>query len=226
MPGTLVRGSDKNGRVRVRPVTPEALVAELAARIADLPSPGPSGWVRVAVDGADAAAPGRLADALVVPLRERGHPTVRVRAEDHLRPASLRLERGRDEPDSFLDDWLDTDGLMREVLAPLDEGGSGRVRPVRFDVQADRASRADFQSVPPGTVLLLSGPVLLGRGLPLELTVHLSLGPGALARRTPAELAWTLPAYARYAEEVDPAAWADVVVRWDDPRHPAVVERD
>jgi hypothetical protein len=56
--------------------------------------------------------------------------------------------------------------------------------------------------------------------------VHLSLGPGALARRTPVELAWTLPAYDRYADEVDPAAWADVVVRWDDPRHPALVERD
>ncbi len=221
-----MRGSDKNERVRVRPVTPEALVAALAGRNADWPAPGCTGWVRVAVDGADAAAPGRLADALVTPLRERGRPTVRVRASDHLRPASLRFERGRDDPDSFLDDWLDADGLVREVLAPLAEGGSGRVRPVRFDAEADRASREEFQTVAPGTVLLLSGPVLLGRGLPLDLTVHLSLGAGALARRTPAELAWTLPAYDRYADEVDPAAWADVVVRWDDPRHPAIVERD
>jgi hypothetical protein len=94
---------------------------------------------------------------------------------------------------------------------------------VRFDVGTDRASRSGFQTVPPDAVLLLSGPLLLGRGLPLELTVHLALGPAALTRRTPPDLAWTLPAYARYAEEVDPAAWADVVVRWDDLRHPAVV---
>lgn len=225
MAGNLRRGSDKNERVRIRPASFDTLVEHLVAVVADLPGVGPGGWARVAVDGADAAAPGRLADALVAPLRELGRPTLRVRAEDHLRPASLRFERGRDDPDSFLDDWLDVDGVVREVLAPLGEGGSGRVRPVRFDARADRASREGFQTVAPKTVLLLSGPVLLGRGLPLELTVHLSLGPGALARRTPAALAWTLPAYDRYAEEVDPAAWADVVVRWDDPRHPAIVER-
>jgi hypothetical protein len=74
-------------------------------------------------------------------------------------------------------------------------------------------------------VLLLSGPLLLGHGLPLELTVHVELSPAALARRTPAELAWTLPAYERYAREVDPAAWVDVLVRADDPRHPAIVDR-
>jgi hypothetical protein len=206
--------------VRIRPVSPDTLVEEIAQRASE-----PAGWVRLAVDGADAAHPDRLADALGSRLRARGRPTVRVRAEDHLRPASLRLERGREDPESFYDDWLDAEGLIREVLAPLDPGGSGRIRPVRFDARADRASRTAFDTVPARTVLILSGPLLLGRGLPLELAVHLELSPAALARRTPVELAWTLPAYARYAAEVDPAAWADVVVRVDDPRHPAVVER-
>ncbi|RRR70113.1 uridine kinase, partial [Streptomyces sp. RP5T] len=32
---------------------------------------------------------------------------------------------------------------------------------------------------------------------------------------------WTLPAYERYAEETDPVGTADVLVRADDPRHPA-----
>ena len=68
--------------------------------------------------------PGPLADALVDPLRVRGHPVVRVRAADQLRPASLRLERGRTDPDSFYDDWLDADGLRREVLDPLGPGGA------------------------------------------------------------------------------------------------------
>ena len=74
-------------------------------------------------------------------------------------------------------------------------------------------------------MLILSGPLLLGRGLPLDLTVHLELSPGALARRTPPELAWTLPAYARYRDGGRPGRpLADVVVRMDDPRHPAIVD--
>jgi hypothetical protein len=206
--------------MRIRPVSPDALVEDLAVRVVAL-----DGWVRVAVDGADAARPADLADALVDPLRQLGRAALRVRAEDQLRPASLRYERGRTDPDSFYDDWLDASGLAREVLDPLGVDGTGRIRPIRWDADADRASRTDFIEVPPGGVVIVSGPLLLGRGLPFELTVHLDLSPGALARRTPPELAWTLPAYARYAEEVDPTAFADVVVRADDPRHPAVVER-
>lgn len=206
--------------MRLRPVTPELLVAELADRIAGLAAG--ARWVRVAVDGADAAGPDELADALVDPLRVRGHAALRVRSRDQLRPASLRFERGRTDPDSFYDDWLDVDGLLREVLDPLEPDGDGLVRPVRWDTAADRAARTAPQPVPPGGVVILSGPLLLGRWLPFELTVHLELSAGALRRRTPAELAWTLPAYERYVEEIDPAAAADVVVRLDDPRHPAV----
>jgi hypothetical protein len=220
------------GCVRIRPVTPSALVAELVDQIDALP-----GRVRVAVDGADAARPGDLADALVPGLRARGRQTVRVLAADHLRPASLRYERGRADPDSFYDDWLDAAGLAREVLAPLDPGGSGRIRPVRFDATTDRASRTGFTTLAADAVVVLSGPLLLGRGLPLDLTIHCELSAAALVRRTPAELAWTLPAYERYRDEVSPASWADVmggrsmggvhiVVRADDPRHPAVVENE
>jgi hypothetical protein len=46
--------------------------------------------------------------------------------------------------------------------------------------------------------------------------------PAALRRRTDPADRWTLPAYDRYADEVSPAGWADVVVRADDPDHPAV----
>jgi len=55
--------------------------------------------------------------------------------------------------------------------------------------------------------------------------VHLSLSAAALARRTPAADAWTLPAFARYEDEVRPGVVADVVVKVDDPRHPALVDR-
>ncbi len=106
--------SRQNGRMRIRPVSPDVLVDDLADRVARRP-----GWVRVAIDGAEASQPAALADALVAPLRLRGRETVRVRTEDHLRPASLRFERGRTDPDSFYDDWLDAEGLVREVLEPL-----------------------------------------------------------------------------------------------------------
>jgi hypothetical protein len=202
----------------IRPLTPEALTDEIVAAV-DAAGPG---HVRVLVDGAPPARPDLLADGLVDPLRVRSRPVVRVSAWDFLRPASVRLERGRTDPDSFYDDWLDAGGLVREVLAPLDAGGSGRVLPRLWDVGVDRAARAERIELPASGVVVVDGPLLLGRGLPAELTVHLALSATVLARRTPADEAWTLPAYARYTDEVDPLAVADLVVRADHPERPAL----
>jgi hypothetical protein len=211
------------GVMRVRPITPELLVEEVADRIAALEA-GP--WLRVAVDGAPAARPGAFADALVDPLRVRGRPVVRVSAWDFLRPASVRLEHGHRDVYAYYEGWLDEGGLRREVLDRVDpDGGTGRVLPSLWDAAADRATRAPYVDVPPGGVVLLDGFLLLGRWLPFELTVHLSLSAPALARRTPPEEHWTLPAYARYEAEAAPTETADVVARVDDPRHPALVER-
>ncbi|GAA2071227.1 uridine kinase [Actinomadura alba] len=207
--------------MRIRPISPSLLVDELADRIARTPR---SSWARVAVDGAPAAEPGGLADALVGPLRLRGREVLRVSADDFLRAASLRLEYGRTDPDALYTGWLDAGALVREVLGPLEPGGSGRVLPSLWDSVADRATRAPYVTLSPGGVLLLDGALLLGRGLPLDFAVHLWLSPGALLRRTPDELRWTLPAYERYERETGPAQVADAVVRVDDPRHPALAE--
>src|SRR4051812_2228910 len=110
--------------MRVRPVSIEGLVEELADRLA---ATGQPGRLRVAVDGPPAAGPAAFADALVAPLRVRGRPAVRVRTDDFLRPASVRLEFGRTNPDSFYLGWLDDAGLRREVLDPAGPAGSGRV---------------------------------------------------------------------------------------------------
>jgi hypothetical protein len=67
--------------------------------------------------------------------------------------------------------------------------------------------------------------LLIRLGLPLDLTVHLELSPAALARRTADEDDWTLDAYQRYRDEVGPTLIADVAVRVDDARHPALLER-
>ncbi|HEU5160936.1 MAG TPA: uridine kinase [Streptosporangiaceae bacterium] len=207
--------------MRARPISPSLLVDELAERIAPLRR---TSWTRVAIDGAPAARPGELADALVDPLRVRGRAALRVSAGDFLRPASLRLEYGRDDPDLYYTDWLDTGGLIREVLAPLGPGGTGRVLPALWDSAVDRAARADYRTLPAGGVVVLDGTLLLGRGLPLDYVVHLWMSPAALARRTDPGRLWTLPAYARYEDEVAPARVADAVVRVDDPRRPALVE--
>lgn len=200
--------------MKVRPLTPETLVADLVQRIEARPR---DGWTRVIVDGARAARPGELADALVDPLRALGRPVQRVSTEDFLRPASVRLEHGHTDPGAYHDDWLDVRGLHREVLSPLDPGGTGRVLPSLWNAATDRASRADYVTLPGGGVLVLDGTLLLDRDLPAELTVHLWLSPSALARQTEPEWQWTLPAYERY--EPNP----DVLVRYDHADRPALV---
>lgn len=211
--------------MRVRPVSREALVAELAEHLAgrgaDAGAAG--GRLRVAIDGAPAADPAGLADALVDPLRVHGRPALHISTDDFLRPASLRLELGRTNPDAFYAGWVDEAGLRREVLDPSAPGGTGRILPSLWNPDTDRASRAPYQLLPAGGVVLVSGALLLGAGLSFDVTVHLELSAAALARRTAPEQQWTLPAFARYDDEVDPGGLADVVVRLDDPRRPAVV---
>ncbi|WP_436232599.1 uridine kinase [Actinacidiphila alni] len=203
--------------VQLTPITWTRLADGLAERIARTPGP----WWRVAVDGADAARPGDLADAVAAALPALGHRALRVRAADFLRPASLRYEYGHEDADAYYQLWLDTGALRREVLDPLAPDGSGRVLPSLWDAEADRATRAAYVQLPPGGVLVLDGPLLLGQGLPFDLTVHLRLSPAALERRTPEADRWTLPAFDRYDREALPERTADVLVRADDPRRPA-----
>ncbi|WP_371615328.1 uridine kinase [Streptomyces sp. NBC_00454] len=182
---------------------------------------GEGAWRRVCVDGAPAARTGVLAEELAGALRLRGSAVQVVAAEGFLRPASLRFEFGREDVDSYLGGWYDTAALWREVFGPTDPGGTGRVLPDLWDPVTDRATRSPYVELPPGGVLIVHGPLLLGHWFPFDLSVHISLSPGALARRTEESARWTLPAFARYEAETGPAALADVLVRADDPRHPA-----
>lgn len=224
--------------MRAQPISPALLVEHIADRItrpeagrdAAGPAAGPAGggaseWTTVALDGAPPAGADGLADRLAAELRLRGRAALRVRTAHFLRPASLRLELGRADPDLFYTEWLDVRALLREVFGPVRPGGTGRVLPALWDAGADRALRADYVDLPSGGVLLVDGAFLLGGPLPFDLAVHLWLSPAALARRTPAEEAWTLPAYARYEEEALPRQTADIVVRCDDPARPALVSQ-
>lgn len=203
----------------IAPLTPDALLDRLTEAVHELRVPD-EGSVRVLVDGAAAARPDTWADGLVDRLRALSRPVLRVSAWDFLRPASVRLERGRTDPDAFYDDWLDAGALVREVLAPALVGKP--LLPRLWDTATDRAVRVDRVPFGPGGVVLVDGPLLLGRGLPAELEVHVAMSPAALVRRTPDAEVWTLPAYARYEEEVNPGALAGLVVLADHPDRPAL----
>ena len=152
-----------------------------------------------------------------------GRTAVVVPAGGFYRPASLRLEHGRTDPDARYTDWLDAGALTREVLAPVGPGGTGQYLPVLWDLERDRAARARPRTMSAGGILLLPGALLQGVGLAFDVVVHLRMSPAARRRLTPPEQAWELPAFDRYDDEVDPALLADAVVLADHPDRPALV---
>ncbi|MET9509364.1 uridine kinase [Streptomyces flavidovirens] len=209
--------------MRFEAITWERLTAALADHLGGAEADGQpsSPWLKVAVDGAPAARTGEVAERLAEALRLRGRTVLVVGTEGFLRPASLRYEFGKEDAGSYYDGWFDIGALWREVFGPLEPGGSGRVLPDLWDPSTDRATRSPYVQLPPGGVLLLHGPMLLRHWFPFDLTVHVRLSAGALERRTEAGAKWTLPALARYEREAEPGEAADVLVRADDPRHPA-----
>lgn len=176
----------------------------------------------------DAAVPSdglRLADAVAEQVRAAGRPVARVRSADFLRPRSVRLELGEDDPDSYYDRWFDHGALRREVLDPLGRGGSMAWLPTLWDADADRATRADRRDAAPGTVAVVDGPFLLRWELAdaFDVSVHLQVSDAAQARRLPGDAATTSGGWRRYQEKTDPAARAMFVVRMEDPLRPALV---
>ena len=135
------------------------------------------------------------------------------------RDAALRLEHGREDVLSYLS-WLDADALRREVLDAVVRSGS--YLPSLRDPVSNRSTREPPRPAAPELVLLVSGSLLLRHGLPFDRTIHLTLSAPARARRTDAHQQWTLPAYDDYDARVHPSAYADAVVKLDDPNHPAL----
>ena len=175
----------------------------------------------MALDGPYCARPAELADAIAHGLRAQGRAAAVVRAESFWRDASVRLEYGHTDEEAYFDGWLDRESVTREVLDPLGPGGSQTYLPALRDPGTNRSIRSEPQALHAPAVLLLAGDLLLGRGLPMDLSIHLALSATAVARRTPPERQWTLSALARYESASDPAGIADIVVSWNDPARPA-----
>lgn len=164
----------------------------------------------------------RLADDVAGLLRTAGLAVLRASREAFVRPRSIRLEHGAD-PDAPWERWYDDAGLRRELLDPLGPRGSMQAARSLWDARTDRATREPRREAPPGAVAVVDGPFLLRWELAdaFDLVVHLQTSAAAIARR-----GGPGPSWARYLDEVDPAARAWLVVRHDDPRHPAVVHQD
>ncbi|WP_339574277.1 hypothetical protein [Pseudokineococcus basanitobsidens] len=185
--------------------------------------------MRVGVDAAVPADGLLVADAVADALAAEGVGVLRVRAEDFLRPRSVRLSRGPADPDAGYEAWTDHLALRREVLDPLGPGGSGRWLPTLWDPGRDRATRAPREVAAPGSVLVLDGPFLLRweTADAIDLGVHLDVSAAAVRRRLQGDDAdRVVGAWARYLAETDPAPRADLVVRAEDPRRPALLTGD
>ena len=197
-----------------RPLAPDAIVGHIAQEVSRR-----GGAARVAVDGAPPTDPVAVAEAVAEALRHGGRAAEVVQASSFWKDASLRYERGREDAEEYLS-WLDADALRREALDPFAQSGQ-YLRSLR-DPATNRSTHEPPRVTAPDTVLIVAGQFLLGRGLPFECTVHLSLSPAALDRRTATAQRWTLPAFGRYDAEAVPGEAADIVIKLDDPRHPAL----
>lgn len=201
---------------RFSPTTPDAVVDLVVDRIATL-----EGRCVVAVDGADAASPITLADNVSGRLRASGRAAAVISLHGWVRPASLRLEYGHEDELSYRTMWFDYDGLRREVLESLRR--HGRWLPAIWDERTDRSARVSMVDASENQVILVAGPMLLGRGLNFDLTVAATLTERTASRLTPEDQRWTVPALTTHAAQSEPA---DIEVKMDHPDRPALlVER-
>jgi hypothetical protein len=143
-----------------------------------------------------------------------------VQLKDFLLPASQRLEFGREDSNSYRDRWFDFGALAREVLDPLGAPGAAQWLPRLRDPETDRSVRTQRQPAPDGLVLLVAGPMLLGRWLDFDLSVALEVDARVLRERTPPELAFTVEGVLEHDKENREEP--DILVRYNHPDRPAV----
>nr|WP_256985388.1 hypothetical protein [Rhodococcus sp. 06-1059B-a] len=197
------------------PIFPELLARAVTDRI-------PHGRRAIGViDGVDAAGPVDFAGTVRDLVGASGRRCDVIDLHDYVRPASLRFEYSRTDELTYRTAWFDFAAVEREVVAPMRPGGRGTFLPRLWDEMADRSARASLVDAAPDHVLLIAGPTALGRIPDAAVTVHLKISEATMRRRTPEADAWTV---APLLEFYDEAPTADVVVRWDHPDRPAILQ--
>lgn len=195
------------------PSTPQGLAGQVAALCTSHPA-----VTVVAVDGADCARPVELATLIGTAVEALDRPSAVVSLHDYIRPASLRLEFGHEDPLSYRSMWFDYDALDREVVTAARTHRTWLPR--LWDEASDRSARSPREDVHERHVIIVSGPMLLGRGLGFDITVRLDMSEAALRRHTPLAEMWTVDALLEHQHTV--TEHADLDVRYDHPARPAV----
>lgn len=191
---------------------------------------------RVGVDGVDGTGTTVLAADLARLLRDGGREVVHAGADDFLHPRAVRYRRGRDDPEGFYRDSVDTGALRRELLEALGPAGTDRYRTRVHDLATDRPVHGPGQQAGAHAVLVVDGIFLQAPAVRphLDLVVFLQASfPATFARmavRDGCPPDPDDPANARYRQgqqlyldEVDPAARADVLVDVEDVRRPRLL---
>ncbi len=205
--------------MRFAPVSPSRLVDELADRIFSH-SPG---RVRVGLDGFAETGVADIADQVAQVLTVRGRQVVRASTRWWWRAAALRLEFGRQDPDSLLTGWVDAAALNRELLEPLADGAAGRFLDRLRDPDTDRSVRRPYLSASESAIVLLDGPFLGAADLRLDLRIAFEVSIGTLRRGLPEERSWWAPVYERYRrDEHQRRRQLDIIVAFDHPTRPAL----
>ncbi|WP_230091146.1 hypothetical protein [Rhodococcus sp. AQ5-07] len=198
------------------PSTPLALAEQIATLTGSFPS-----VAVVAIDGPDCAQPSRLAELVRAAVESHSRPSAVVSLHDYVRPASLRYEFGHEDALSYRTIWFDYPALDREVIT------AARTKraflPKLWDEPTDRSARSTRVPVHERAVIVIAGPMLLGRGLEFDVSVRLDMSEPAMRRHTPEADLWTVDALLEHRSEVSEEV--DFEVRYDHPARPAVRSR-
>jgi uridine kinase len=134
-----------------------ARMADLHASLARAVPYRGNAIVRVAVDGVSGAGKTSFAGELAIVLQRAGRTVIAASADDFHYPKAQRYRLGRDSSDGHYLESYDYDAMRRELLDPLDVGGSRRYRTAVFDCASDRPIPSPHYFAPEGAILLFDG---------------------------------------------------------------------
>jgi uridine kinase len=196
--------------------------------------------LRVAVDGVTGSGKTTFARELADAVAARGRPTAHVTMDGFHNPRAIRYRQGRESAAGYYEDAYDFAALRRELLDPLDLGGSGTYRTAVLDLATDTPVDAPAQRAASGLVLIVDGSFLQKPEVrdAWDRAIYLRASFAAARERGATRDAAALGSKAdalrlfdtryhaaqrRYLAEVDPEATADVVIDHDDPAAPEIV---
>ncbi|WP_043432849.1 uridine kinase [Paenarthrobacter nicotinovorans] len=118
---------------------------------------GPSRQL-IAIDGVDGSGKSTFVEALALAIH--GRPVVTIHLDDFLNLQDVRHRRGRASPEGFWLDTYDYTAFDHNVLAPLRNGGKGRIRRAATDAGNNVRIEVEPQLAPDNALVLVEGMFL------------------------------------------------------------------